>query len=183
MRASQRAQVERHMKRCGGARDCAAEVAVWPPLPGAAPPSFIENRSKFRWQKCLLAQYSPGPKAMNSGAKSVRSFQSAALPESVHSLAGRSANRPDCPLAARRCIRKVQERPSLCFSRPRTDFGQARRNAPMQPDHARFGPEGHGRTPSLKEEKGKRAFFKAGACGRPQQSPARATRGWPGPAP
>ena len=44
MRASQRAQVERHMKRCGGA----AEVAVWLPLPGAAPSSLIENRSRFK---------------------------------------------------------------------------------------------------------------------------------------
>ena len=83
-----------------------------------------------------------------------------------------TANGPDCPLAARRCIRKVQERPSLCFSRPRTDFGQARRNAPMQPDHARFGPDGHGRTPSLKEEKGKTRLLQSRCVRSPAAKPS-----------
>ena len=83
-----------------------------------------------------------------------------------------TTNGPDCPLAARRCIRKVQERPSLCFSRPRTDFGQARRNAPMQPDHARFGPEGHGRTPSLKEEKGKTRLLQSRCVRSPTAKPS-----------
>ena len=36
------------MERCGGARGGAAEVAVWLPLPGAAPSSLIENRSRFK---------------------------------------------------------------------------------------------------------------------------------------
>ena len=45
----------------------------------------------------------------------------------------------------------------------------------MPPDHARFGPEGHGRTPSLKEEKGENAPsskpVRAVACSKAQRGP------------